>query len=83
MYVNKIPIHKIDHLDPDDRASHDRMVNLIDSMLSLHEQLAKARTGHEQTLLQRQIEATDKQIDKLVYELYGLTEDEIKIVEAQ
>lgn len=32
-------------------------------------------------MLQRQIEATDKQIDKLAYELYGLTEEEIKIVE--
>jgi hypothetical protein len=32
-------------------------------------------------LIQRQIDATDKQIDKLVYELYGLTEDEIKIIE--
>jgi len=32
-------------------------------------------------LLQRQIDKTDKQIDQLVYELYGLTEEEIKIVE--
>jgi hypothetical protein len=31
--------------------------------------------------LQRQIDATDAQIDKLVYDLYGLTEEEIKIVE--
>ncbi len=31
--------------------------------------------------LQRQIDATDRQIDQLVYELYGLTEEEIKIVE--
>ena len=31
--------------------------------------------------LQRQIDATDKQIDKLVYKLYGLTEEEIKIIE--
>jgi hypothetical protein len=59
------------------------MVGLVDSMLTLHRQLAKARTSYEQTLLQRQIEATDEQIDKLVYELYGLTEEEIKIVEAQ
>jgi hypothetical protein len=28
-----------------------------------------------------QIEATDRQIDALVYELYGLTEEEIRIVE--
>jgi hypothetical protein len=36
---------------------------------------------HDKTILQRQIDATDKQIDNLVYELYGLTEEEIKIVE--
>jgi hypothetical protein len=35
----------------------------------------------EKTRIQRQIDATDAQIDKLVYDLYGLTEDEIKIVE--
>jgi hypothetical protein len=33
------------------------------------------------TCLQRQIKATDQQIEALVYELYGLTEEEIKIVE--
>jgi len=30
-------------------------------------------------VLKRQIEVTDGQIDELVYNLYGLTEDEIKI----
>jgi len=44
---------------------------------------AEAKTGYEQTLIQRQIDATDRQIDKLVYELYDLTEDEIKIVEGR
>jgi hypothetical protein len=34
-------------------------------------------------VIQRQIEATDKQIDTLVYELSGLTEEEIKIVEGK
>ncbi len=32
-------------------------------------------------MVKREIEATDNAIDKLVYELYGLTEEEIKIVE--
>ena len=45
--------------------------------------LAAAKIAHEQTTLQRQIEATDRQIDALVYELYGLTEEEIKIVEGR
>jgi hypothetical protein len=50
-------------------------------MHSLHKQRAAAKTPQEQTVLQRQVEATDRRIDRLVYELYGLTEDEIKIVE--
>jgi predicted nucleic acid-binding Zn-ribbon protein len=59
------------------------MVQLVEQMLTLHKQLPEAKTAHEQTLLQRQIDATDRQIDKLVYELYGLTEEEIKIVEGR
>jgi len=43
--------------------------------------LAAARTADAKTLIQRQIEATDRQIDRLVYELYGLTDAEIAIVE--
>jgi len=39
------------------------------------------KTDHEKVLIERQIDATDKQIDQLVYESYGLTEEEIKIVE--
>jgi len=50
-------------------------------MLDLHKQLAAAKTAHAKTNVQRQIDATDPQIDKLVYELYELTPDEIKIVE--
>jgi hypothetical protein len=79
--MSLLPVRTIDFSDPDDKARHDRIVSLVDSMLALHEQLAKARTSYEQTLLQRQIEATDQKIDTLVYELYGLTDDEVKIVE--
>ena len=59
------------------------MVSLVEQMLSLNKQLQTAKTDHEKTSLQRQIDVTDKQIDLLVYELYGLTEDEIRIVEGQ
>jgi len=41
------------------------------------------RPDHERTLLDRRIEATDRQIDRLVYELYGLTEEEIGLVVAK
>jgi ClpP class serine protease len=50
-------------------------------MLELYKELAAAKTPDDKTRLQRQIDATDRQIDQLVYELYGLTEEEIKVVE--
>ena len=43
--------------------------------------MASAKTDHDKTVLQRQIDATDREIDGLVYDLYGLTVDEIRIVE--
>jgi len=60
----------------------EEMSNLVEQMLLLNRQLAGAKTPDEKTKLERQIAATDRQIDQLVYELYGLTDDEIKIVEA-
>jgi adenine-specific DNA-methyltransferase len=80
-YLKPFPIRVIDFTNKKDLDRHNHMTSLVETMLSLNEQLTEARTSHEQTLLQRQIEATDRQIDTLVYELYGLTEEEIKIVE--
>ncbi|MCW5554168.1 MAG: N-6 DNA methylase [Verrucomicrobiae bacterium] len=80
-YFGELPIRTINFSDKADKAAHDRMVSLVETMLALHQQLAAARTPQERTALERQIAATDTQIDRLVYDLYGLTEDEIKIVE--
>ena len=49
--------------------------------IELHEQLASPRMAHAKTAIQRQIDATYRQIGQLVHELYGLTDDEIRIVE--
>lgn len=81
--LGELPIRTINFSDPADKARHDRMVSLVEQMLSLNKQLQTAKTDHEKTSLQRQIDLTDKQIDLLVYELYGLTENEIKIVEGK
>ncbi len=77
----RFPIHIINFPNPVDKARHDKLASLVDQMLSLNKRLPEVKTDHEKTSLQRQIDNTDRQIDKLVYELYGLTEDEIKIVE--
>jgi len=80
-HLANLPIVTTSATSPIDKVRHDKMVSLVESMLTLHKQLAAAKTPHEQENLKRQIDATDRQIEKLVYELYGLTEEEIKIVE--
>jgi hypothetical protein len=79
--MEQVPIRLIDFTNPADKARHERMVGLVEQMLNLHQRLAGESVPQTRTVLQRQIEATDRQIDLLVYELYGLTEEEIKIVE--
>ena len=51
--------------------------------MNLARQLAATKVPDDKTRIQRQIDATDRQINNLVYALYGLTKDEIKIVESQ
>jgi type I restriction-modification system DNA methylase subunit len=80
--IRNIPIRLINFSDPAEKAMHDKMVSLVERMLVLHKQPA-ARTPQDQEMVKREIESTDKRIDRLVYELYGLTEDEIKIVEGK
>ena len=81
VFVAQTPIRSIDFTDPADRERHDRMVALVEEMLALHRRLAAARTDYEQTNLKRQIDAADRRIDRLVYDFYNLTDEEIRIVE--
>ena len=81
MYVSQIPIRPLDPSDPADVARHDRMVTLVETMLDLNQRLAGARTGQDKIFISREIEATDARIDALVYELYGLSGEEIALVE--
>jgi len=57
------------------------MVAFVEEMLELHKRVAAAKSDADKQRLQRAIAATDRKIYALVYELYGLTDEEIRIVE--
>jgi len=80
-FIEQLPIRTINFNNTNDRISQDRMVSLVETMLTLHKRLPEVKTPQEKETIQRQIDVTDAQIDKLVYELYGLTEEEIALVE--
>lgn len=75
------PIRRIDFSVAADKARHDRLVALVDKMLALMPRLRAATSESEKATLQNAVTATDRQIDALVYELYGLTPEEIALVE--
>jgi len=65
---------------PPNTARYDKLVSLVERMLELHKR--SLRMPQEKESLHREIEpSADGMIDRLVDELYGLTEEEIRIVE--
>ena len=52
-------------------------------MLELRKKYHDTRMERDKELYERQIKFVDSQIDRLVYDLYGLTEEEIEVVEAR
>ena len=67
--------------NPVEKVQHDKLVALVDSMLELQKKHHETRMERDKELYERQIKIEDAQIDRLVYDLYGLTEEEVKVAE--
>ena len=80
--VRKLPIRRIDFNNPTEKKLHDDLVALVDRMLELNKHLSPIRNTpcNERDEFLREINRTDSEIDNLVYDLYGLTEQEKRTV---
>ena len=81
MFLNNIPIRRIDFSNNDEESKHNHLVRLVNSILVLNTQLSAAKSQNQKISIQRQIDATETKINQFVYDLYGLTANEINIVE--
>ncbi len=81
--LRTFPIRQIDFAVPAEKKAHDRLVAMVEKMLEVNKKLVPMRGqySHERDALVKEIEKTDMEIDNLVYDLYGLTEEEVAIVE--
>jgi hypothetical protein len=79
-YLEPLPIYRIDFSNTIEKKLHDNLVALADVMLDLNKKIYAAK-GSKKDQIQRQIEKTDREIDDLVYKLYGITEKERKVIE--
>jgi len=77
------PIVQLDFKNPADKARHDKLVSLVERMLEARQQLSAALTDGDRDFYTNKCDTLDRQIDSLVYELYGLSSEEIKIVEGE
>ncbi len=81
-YVGELPIKIIDFATTENNI-HDNIVKLVEKMLEAKQKLSTAKTDGEVNRLELLCSSLDRKIDEAVYELYGLTEEEIKIVEGK
>lgn len=80
-YLRQLPVPRINISNSADKARHDKMVRLVETMLEAKIELAKAKTHKDKDYYENKCASLDRQIDRLVYDLYGLSEDEIAVVE--
>jgi hypothetical protein len=83
IYMKTLPIRRLNLDIPEEANSHRKLCMLVELMLKLKKDYAQAEANRDDLrheLLER-IQTTDKAIDRDVYALYGLTEEEIAIVE--
>ncbi len=66
---------------PEDLMKQKKIGALVESMLALYNTLISPKSSAHKDVVQRQINATDAEIDRLVFDLYALTEEEVAIVE--
>jgi methylase of polypeptide subunit release factors len=82
--LKKIPIYKIDFGLKTEKNIYKELIRFSEKMLCLNENLQSIpKDTNKWEEIKKEIEMTDREIDQKVYELYGLTDEEIKIVEGK
>jgi hypothetical protein len=81
--LKKIPIKNIDFNNSQEKHYHDEIDNSVNLILELNIKLAKVKIPSKLEQIKSQIEFLENKINQLVYQLYELTEEEIKIVEGK
>ncbi|TVL82377.1 Eco57I restriction-modification methylase domain-containing protein [Brachyspira hyodysenteriae] len=74
-YINDFPIPDID------KNTEENLIKLVDNIIDLNKKLSSEKNPNTIEMLNTRIQAVDKAIDKIVYALYGLNDEEIKIIE--
>ena len=81
--LESLPFRQIDFSDPAEKTMHDQMVARVQTLLVAKQQLAHAQIDKGKIYYKNRCTALERQIDQLVYNLYGLTDEEIANIEGK
>ena len=79
--TSRIPMPSVDLTKNSDKEVHDKLVKLVDNIIAINKKLVGENNPNTKEILERQVRALDGEIDRLVYGLYGLSDNEIRIIE--
>jgi len=79
--VSKLPMRRVDFSKRSEKDKHDQMVKLVNRMIDLAPRLQTVHSDAERATIQNNLTSTDRKIDALAYELYGISETEQKMIE--
>jgi type I restriction-modification system DNA methylase subunit len=78
-YLNPFPIRLINFSNVEEKTKYDRIIILVDQMIGLRKKALDSK--NESNLFERQIKSVNSEIDGLIYELYDLSAEDIKLIE--
>ena len=77
----KFPIRVINAKSKSDLEGQSEIIKLVDQLLALNKEVLSVSLESKLNQLQRKIDYCETRINQIVYQLYDLTEEEIKIIE--
>ncbi|MBD3329169.1 N-6 DNA methylase [Candidatus Dojkabacteria bacterium] len=80
-YLNPFPMPDLDINNKQFKKTHDELVDFVHTQLELNKSLKDISSDSKRDVIRKKISDTDQRVNELVYKLYGLTKEEIKIIE--
>jgi type I restriction-modification system DNA methylase subunit len=81
VFFKNFPIKQIDSKNKSETSKRDQIIKHADLLLKLHEELPEISIHEKREHAKQQIEHSEEKINQLIYELYELNENDIKLIE--
>ena len=79
-FLDKLPIVKIDFNNKSELAKYNETINLVDQLLQFNKELQEATLPEKTDQIKSRIEYCEDKINEIVYELYGLMEEDVSVI---